>query len=90
MTKIADRPDDDEPITPELVFSKFPSMGPQYSARCLSDLPQLEWHNRFERFVLYKNPQPQIKTRGDCRRLCAALWRPLQDRIQSEGNRKQC
>lgn len=80
MTKIVDLPDDDEPITLKWVFSVFPSMGPQYSARQLSDLPQLEWHNRFERFVLYKNPQPQIKTRGDCRRLCAALGRPLKEK----------
>lgn len=79
MTKVADRPDDDEPITPEWVFANFPSMGPQYSARHLSDLPQLEWLNRFERFVLYKDPQPQIKTRGDCRRLCAVLGRPLRE-----------
>lgn len=80
MTKVADRPDDDEPITPEWVFANFHSMGPQHSARHLSDLPQLEWLNRFERFVLYKDPQPQIKTRGDCRRLCAALGRPLKEK----------
>lgn len=69
--------DDDEPITSDWVASNFPSMGAAYSARQRSDFPCLVWESRFERFTLYGKPQPHLKTRGDVRRLVAALGKPL-------------
>jgi hypothetical protein len=69
--------DDDEPITFDWVASNFPSMGAAYSARQRNDFPCLVWQNRFERFTLYDKPQPHLKTRGDVRRLVAALGKPL-------------
>ena len=65
--------DDGELISSDWVAANFPSMGPQYSARQRDDIPCITWQNRFERFVLYGNPQLQLKTRGDVRRLVAAL-----------------
>jgi hypothetical protein len=65
--------DDNEPITADWVFSNFPSAGEQFSARQHPECPQLVWHNRFERFLLYDHPQAHLKTRGDVRRLVAAL-----------------
>lgn len=69
--------DDDEPITSDWVASNFPSMGPQYSARQRSDIPCLTWVNRFERFTLHDVPQTHLKTRGDVRRLVAALGKSI-------------
>lgn len=72
-THCSPAPDDSDPITFDWVASNFPSMGPQYSARQHKQCPQLKWLNRFERFTLYDEPQPHLKTRGDVRRLVAAL-----------------
>lgn len=69
--------DDNVPITFDWVVTHFPSKGPQYSARRHPKCPQLEWLNRFERFTLYNDPQPQLKTRGDVRRLVKALGSDL-------------
>jgi hypothetical protein len=65
--------DDNDSVTPEWVYANFPSMGVQYSARRLHELPNLVWLNRFERFTLYDDPQTHLRTRGDVRRLVAAL-----------------
>lgn len=62
-------PDDGELITPEWVFANFGSMGPQYSARQRMDAQAIKWQNRFERFTLFDEPLPQIKTRGQIRML---------------------
>jgi len=61
--------DDTELITPEWVYANFGVMGPQYSARQRMDAKAIKWQNRFERFVLFDQPLPQIKTRGQIRML---------------------
>ena len=58
--------DDNEPLTIEWIFSRFPSKGEQYSAREFRDVPGLEYWNRFERFV-FKGEHLNVKTRGDIR-----------------------
>ena len=70
--------DDSEPITFAWVATHFPSKGAQYSARRHPKCPTLEWLNRFERFVLYDEPQVHLKTRGDVRRLVKALGYDLE------------
>lgn len=65
--------DDDELIDNAWVFANFRSMGPQYSARRHRDCEFLVWENRFERFTLWNNPVPQLKTRGDVRMLLFVL-----------------
>lgn len=65
--------DDKKPITFDWVASNFPSKGAAYSARQHPKCPQLVWENRFERFTLYNHPQTHLRTRGDVRRLVAAL-----------------
>jgi hypothetical protein len=62
-------PDDDELITPDWVYRNFGSMGPQYSARQRMDAEAIKWQNRFERFTLFDQPIPQVKTRGQIRML---------------------
>lgn len=73
MTKYIPLPDDDELITSDWVYANFGSMGSQYSARQRADIKCLAWENRFERFTLYRNPLPQIKTRGQIRMLVFVL-----------------
>ena len=70
--------DDNYRITQAWVAANLPSMGEQYSARQHGECPQLVWENRFERFTLYGHPQPHLKTRGDVRRLVAALGSGLE------------
>lgn len=65
--------DESELITFDWVASNFQSMGAAHSARRHPECPQLVWLNRFERFTLYDHPQTHLKTRGDVRRLVAAL-----------------
>lgn len=65
--------DDAEPITLDFINQHFADMGPQYSSKQHCTLSQLVWENRFERLVLWDNPLPHIKTRGQLRRLINAL-----------------
>ena len=65
--------DDNDLITPEWVYVNFPSMGEQYSARQRNDAKYLVWENRFERFTLYGNPVPQLKTKQQVRSLLYVL-----------------
>jgi len=65
--------DDALPITPEWIAANFRHMGEQYSAYQHQELPQLVWLLRFERLTLWDNPLPHIATRGQLRRLIAAL-----------------
>jgi len=74
--------DDGLPITNTWVALNFPSMGEAYSARQRSDLPCLVWQNRFERFTLYDNPLPHIKTRGQLRQLCRALGAEIKEKTE--------
>ena len=67
-------PDDHEPITTDWVFANFPSIGRQYSARQRKDCNSLVWQNRFERFTLFEQPVPQLKTRGSVRMLLFVLY----------------
>lgn len=62
-------PDDGELITADWVYRNFGSMGPQYSARQRMDAKAIVWQNRFERFTLFGEPIPQVKTRGQIRML---------------------
>lgn len=73
MSTYVELPDDTELITPGWVYANFESMGPQYSARQRWDVSGLVWENRFERFVLFGTPIPQVKTRGQLRMLVFVL-----------------
>lgn len=81
--------DDDELITPDWVYANFDSMGPQYSARQRMDAKAIVWENRFERFTLFNQPIPQVKTRGQIRMLMFViagvtdLTKPASNRIAS-------
>lgn len=55
------------------VKDNFAHMGPAYSAYNLPELPGLIWESRFERFVLYGNPQPHIKSISNIIKLISAL-----------------
>ena len=63
--------DDDETVADlEWVKTFFTHMGPQHSAW---ENGPLVWLVRFERFTLFNEPIPQVKTRSQVRAICFAL-----------------
>jgi hypothetical protein len=63
---------DDDEIVADLEWVKkfFTHMGPQHSAW---ENGPLVWLVRFERFTLFNEPIPQVKTRSQVRAICFAL-----------------
>ena len=64
------RGDDETVADLEWVRTFFTHMGPQHSAW---ENGPLVWLVRFERFTLFKEPIPNVKTRSQVRAICFAL-----------------
>ena len=65
--------EDAEPITTEWIATIFDPIRPQDACYRFGKFGELVWLCRFGRITLYDHPQPNIKTRGQLRRLIAAL-----------------